>query len=80
MTPQLVDFMNNFYKKYEIPLDPVYTGKLLFAIFDLIKTKKWRWGRNILAIHTGGTQGIAGINRWLRKKNLPTLYYEDLLL
>ena len=43
--PELINFMNNFYKQYKIPLDPVYTGKMLFAIFELIKKNKWRWGK-----------------------------------
>ena len=74
-TSELIKFMNSFYKKYQIPLDPVYTGKLLFAIFELIKTKKWRWGKNILAIHTGGLQGITGINHRLQKMKSPILSY-----
>ena len=75
-TPMLIDFMNTFYKQYQIPLDPVYTGKMLFAIFDLIKKKQWRWGKQILAIHTGGLQGVVGMNRQLEKKNLPILSYQ----
>jgi len=75
-TPQLIDFINTFYKQYQIPLDPVYTGKMLFAIFDMIKNKKWRWGKHILAIHTGGLQGILGMNRQLQKKNSPLISFE----
>lgn len=75
-TPQLIDFINTFYKQYQIPLDPVYTGKMLFAIFDMIKNKKWRWGKNILAIHTGGIQGVVGMNRQLQKKHSPLIIFE----
>ena len=73
--PELINFMNNFYKQYKIPLDPVYTGKMLFAIFELIKKNKWRWGKKILVIHTGGLQGISGMNNYLERKKLPILTY-----
>ena len=79
ITPALIDFMNTFYEQYQIPLDPVYTGKMLFAIFDLIKKKQWRWGKHILAIHTGGLQGVSGMNRQLQKKKLPVLNYQKFL-
>jgi 1-aminocyclopropane-1-carboxylate deaminase len=71
--------MNQFYQQYGIPLDPVYTGKMLFGIFDLIKKKKWVWGKKILVIHTGGLQGIAPMNRKLTSKALPLLRYSDYL-
>lgn len=73
--PELINFMNNFYKQYKIPLDPVYTGKMLFAIFELIKKNKWRWGKKILVIHTGGIQGVSGMNSYLKRKKLPILTY-----
>ena len=55
-------------KKYKIPLDPIYTGKVLFGIFTLIKNHNWSWGKNILFIHTGGLQGIDGFNFLQKKK------------
>ena len=58
----LVDFINNFKKDTGIPLDPIYTGKMLFGIFDLIKRNVFQQGTQILAIHTGGLQGIKGMN------------------
>jgi 1-aminocyclopropane-1-carboxylate deaminase len=63
-SPELITFINNFHEKHKILLDPVYTGKMVFGIFTLIKKKQWRWGKNILIIHTGGIQGIQGAN-WL---------------
>ena len=63
--PELIAFINDFYKKHKILLDPLYTGKLVFGIFTLIKNKQWRWGNNILVIHTGGIQGIQGANQRL---------------
>ncbi len=70
---ELVDFINNFKKKTGIPLDPVYTGKMLFGIFDLTKKGFFKPGNQILAIHTGGLQGIKGMNQVLKQKNLPLL-------
>jgi 1-aminocyclopropane-1-carboxylate deaminase/D-cysteine desulfhydrase-like pyridoxal-dependent ACC family enzyme len=59
---ELIDFINNFKKKFSIPLDPVYTGKMMYGIFDLIKKGTFEKGTKILAIHTGGLQGIPGFN------------------
>ncbi|SDQ05252.1 1-aminocyclopropane-1-carboxylate deaminase/D-cysteine desulfhydrase [Flagellimonas zhangzhouensis] len=69
----LVAFINQFKEATNIPLDPIYTGKMLFGIFDLIKQGVFTPGTQILAIHTGGLQGIKGMNLVLKKKNLPLL-------
>ncbi len=74
---ELVHFINNFQKKYHIPVDPVYTGKMFFGIFDLIQKSAFPQNCRILAIHTGGLQGIAGMNMMLEKKNLPQIEVED---
>ncbi|MDR5589435.1 1-aminocyclopropane-1-carboxylate deaminase/D-cysteine desulfhydrase [Christiangramia sp. SM2212] len=71
----LINFMNDFSKKYKIILDPVYTGKLVFGIFDLVKQGYFPENSKILAIHTGGLQGIEGMNRLLKKKDLPQIEY-----
>jgi 1-aminocyclopropane-1-carboxylate deaminase len=67
---ELVFFINDFYQKTKIPLDPIYTGKMMFGIIDLIKKEYFPRGAAILAIHTGGLQGINGMNINLKKKNL----------
>ncbi|HHH49516.1 MAG TPA: 1-aminocyclopropane-1-carboxylate deaminase/D-cysteine desulfhydrase [Saprospiraceae bacterium] len=59
----LIKFINDFKSQHQIPLDPIYTGKLLFGIFDLIKKDYFPAGTKILAIHTGGLQGITGFNQ-----------------
>ena len=69
----LIRFINEFKKVTEIPLDPVYTGKMMFGIFDLLKKGYFRENCRILAVHTGGLQGIAGMNQLLKKKNLPQI-------
>lgn len=73
LNAELVEFINLFKQKTGIPLDPIYTGKMLFGIFDLIKQDFFTPGTQILAIHTGGLQGIKGMNLVLKKKNLPLL-------
>ena len=70
---QLIDFINLFKNETGIPLDPIYTGKMLFGIFELVKRDVFSPGSQILAIHTGGLQGIQGMNLILKEKNLPLL-------
>ena len=69
----LVDFINMVYTLHNLPLDPVYTGKMLYGIIDLIKKDYFPKGSKILAIHTGGLQGKEGMNLRLQRKMLPLL-------
>ena len=73
ISEELITFINKFKSETSIPLDPVYTGKMLFGIVDLIKNDYFKQGTKILAIHTGGLQGIEGMNVLLKKKNLPQI-------
>jgi len=66
---ELISFINQFKKETDIQLDPIYTGKMLFGIVDLIKKNYFSENSNILAIHTGGIQGVEGFNQKLTKKN-----------
>ena len=56
-TDELLLFMNTFYESFAIPTDFVYTAKMMFGIFDLIKKNYFTSGSKILCIHTGGLQG-----------------------
>lgn len=56
-TEELLAFIRNFEDQTGILLDPIYTGKLVFGIFDLIKQDRFEKNSKILAIHTGGLQG-----------------------
>lgn len=69
----LINFINTFKEQTRIPLDPVYTGKMMFGLLDMIQHDKFVPGTKILAIHSGGLQGIAGMNLRLEKKKLPLL-------
>lgn len=73
ITEELVQFINGFYKETGIPLDPVYTGKMVFGVIDLVNKGYFPENSNILLIHTGGLQGIAGMNNELRRKKLPII-------
>lgn len=73
VTEELIFFMNDFFEKTGIPLDPVYTGKMFFGVIDLIHKGYFPEGSDILLIHTGGLQGIAGMNRELLRKKLPII-------
>lgn len=67
---ELISFINDFKSRFHIPLDPIYTGKMAFGVFDLIKKGYFPKNAKILMIHTGGLQGIAGMNQLLDKKNM----------
>lgn len=69
----LVHFINQFYADNKIPLDPIYTGKMVFGVIDLIQKNYFPAHSNILLIHTGGLQGIQGMNVKLKSKQLPTI-------
>lgn len=69
----LIEFINRFKDKYNIALDPVYTGKMLFGIFDMISKGLFDKSAKILAVHTGGLQGIEGMNMRLKNRNMPLL-------
>jgi 1-aminocyclopropane-1-carboxylate deaminase len=74
---ELIEFINTFYRETKIPLDPIYTGKQVFGVIDLINKNYFPENSKILIIHTGGIQGIAGMNLKLKNKNLPTINIHD---
>ncbi|MEN9876920.1 MAG: 1-aminocyclopropane-carboxylate deaminase [Bacteroidota bacterium] len=77
VTNDLIDWINQFYEQTQIPLDPVYTGKMVFGIVDLITKNYFPENAKILLIHTGGLQGIQGMNLKLINKGLPILHTHD---
>lgn len=66
---ELIEFINQFYKQTRVPLDPIYTGKMVFGVIDLIQKNYFPDNAKILLIHTGGLQGIQGMNVILKNKN-----------
>ena len=73
---ELIQFLNSFYTQTSIPLDPVYTGKMVFGVLDLIEKGYFPENSKILMIHTGGLQGIKGMNFALKNKNKEILQYD----
>lgn len=58
----LSDFMAWFQQQHQIILDPVYTAKLFYGVYDLIKKGFFAPGGSIMLIHTGGLQGARGLS------------------
>jgi 1-aminocyclopropane-1-carboxylate deaminase len=74
---ELITFINSFYKQNKIPLDPVYTSKMTFGILDMIQKSYFPENSKILLIHTGGLQGIQGMNTFLEKKKMTKITFDD---
>ncbi len=53
-TPELIQFIKNFYFEHHVLLDYVYTGKMMYGIFDLISKSYFPENSTIIAVHTGG--------------------------
>jgi 1-aminocyclopropane-1-carboxylate deaminase len=60
-TPALIAFVRNFTASTGILIEPVYTGKMLYALHDLAAKDHFKPGARILAIHSGGIWGILGM-------------------
>ena len=58
----LVVFAQDVLQQTGVLLDPIYTAPMLFQLVQMIKDDTWTFGKKVLLIHTGGTQGIAGFN------------------
>ena len=57
ITPKLLQFMQQFEQQHHIPLEQVYTAKMMMGLLDLIQYHHFPAHTRILAIHTGGLQG-----------------------
>ncbi len=68
ITKELIDFINWFNVHFKIQLDPIYTGKSFFGVWNMIKTNKFEKNLKIILLHTGGLQGISGFDR--KNKNI----------
>lgn len=64
-----IRFINDFKANCDIPLDPIYTGKMMQKVFEMIDEDYFPEGSKILCFHTGGLQGIEGANLLLEKQN-----------
>lgn len=64
---ELIKFIQRFKKITSIPIEPIYTGKLLFGVYNLILNHYFNNGNAILVIHTGGLQGLIGMKNKVLK-------------
>jgi len=70
---QLVHFIKKFEEKNHIPVEPIYSGKMFYGIYDLILKGFFPVGSTILAFHTGGLQGIEGMREKIKKNIVCTI-------
>ena len=56
-TSELINFIKEMDGQYYLPLDRVYTSKMMFGVFDLIRKGFFEKGSTVLMLHTGGLQG-----------------------
>ncbi|MEJ8758659.1 pyridoxal-phosphate dependent enzyme [Pontibacter sp. H259] len=63
--PELLQFIQAFQEQHQIPLEPVYTGKMFYGLFDLISKGYFPKSTRIIVVHTGGLQGNAGFKERL---------------
>lgn len=64
---ELIQFIKEFESLNNVNLDPIYTGKLLYAIKDMIIKGEFPGDSKIIAIHSGGLQGIRGMQNKIKK-------------
>lgn len=57
----LRSFCTKFEQNFQVPIEPIYTGKMLFGIFSMIDKGEFKDGSKIVLVHTGGLQGKAGL-------------------
>lgn len=60
-TPELINFIKQFVSSTGILIDPVYTSKMLYAVYDLAAKNYFKHGSKTLVIHTGGIWGLLGM-------------------
>ena len=59
---EVEDFIHSFYNEHSILLDPIYNGRVLYYIYQLIEDGYFERGDTLCMVHTGGLQGLAGYN------------------
>ncbi|TWP30497.1 1-aminocyclopropane-1-carboxylate deaminase/D-cysteine desulfhydrase [Apibacter muscae] len=69
----LIQFINDFFQLNKILLDPIYTGKMMYGLYEMLKNGLISDKKKILAIHTGGLQGIHEMNKILMKNEKPLI-------
>ncbi|MCW3125035.1 MAG: 1-aminocyclopropane-carboxylate deaminase [Bacteroidetes bacterium] len=62
--PELIDFIKDFKLRHLTQLEPVYTGKMMYGLYDMIEKGYFPRGSRIVAVHTGGLQGLSGYREY----------------
>ena len=57
----LWQFCQRMQQQHNLPLEPIYSGKMMYALWQLIEQDYFAAGSHIMAIHTGGLQGLNGL-------------------
>ena len=65
VTPELIGFIRKFKLDHLTQLEPVYTGKMMMGLYDMIRKGYFSRGSRIVAVHTGGLQGLSGYKELL---------------
>ena len=63
ITPELISFIEQFHNETKIELEPIYSGKMFYAVFELMKQGYFPENSTVVAIHTGGLQGVNGLKQ-----------------
>lgn len=63
INPKLLSFIDSFYKMHQVKLEPIYSGKMMMAIYQLIEEGYFKPNTSITIIHTGGLQGLSGLKQ-----------------
>ncbi len=71
ISPELIEFLGEFYNAHHIKWDAIYNGKMAYGLLDLIKKGRFSQKDKLLVIHTGGLQGIEGIEQRIGEKIYP---------
>jgi len=61
--PPVIEFVRSFFQQTNILLDPIYTGKMLFGVFDMLAKGKFTPNSTVVVLHTGGMQGWEGFSK-----------------
>jgi len=61
VSPELRQFCYEFMAQYQVPVEPVYTGKVFFALSSLIQSGAIPPDQRVMVLHTGGLQGARGL-------------------
>ncbi len=67
MDENLASYINSFFKRTSIPLDPLYNGKMMYTFEEQI-ARTLNQTKPIVFLHTGGLQGVDGYNYRFKDK------------